>query len=155
MSPEPLLSPELSQAIGTELEPSVVAVERQMVKRLVEAIGDPRPRWHAEMPPALLLTWMMSGGRMSPRFPPAINWMMSDGERDTPPPFTGILDGGGEWEFFQPVKLGEVITSSLRLADIQQKQGRLGQMLIITWECQHHNQPGHLVARSRGSLIAY
>jgi hypothetical protein len=155
MQPESLLTTELRSAIGIELEPEVIAVERRMVQRLLKSTGDTNPRWGEEAPPALLLTWMMSGGKMSPRLPPAINWLMSDGELEPVPPFTGLLDGGGEWEFLAPIRLGDVITSTLRIADMRETSGRMGRMLIVTWEREHRNQGGERVAVSRGTLIGY
>ncbi|MEE9203326.1 MAG: MaoC family dehydratase N-terminal domain-containing protein [Dehalococcoidia bacterium] len=155
MQPESLLTEELRSAIGVELGPEEIAVERRMVQRLLKSTGDTNPRWGEEVPPALLLTWMMSGGKMSPHLPPAINWLMSDGELEPVPPFTGLLDGGGEWEFLAPIRLGDVITSTMRIADMRETTGRVGRMLIVTWEREHRNQRGERVAVSQGTLIGY
>ncbi|MDP6783156.1 MAG: MaoC family dehydratase N-terminal domain-containing protein [Dehalococcoidia bacterium] len=155
MQPESLLTAEIQSAAGVELEPDVIAVEQRMMQRILKSTGDTNPRWEQEVPPAFLLTWMMSGAKMSPRLPPALNWLMSDGLLEPEPPFTGLLDGGGEWEFLSPIRLGDIITSTMKIANIRETSGRMGRMLIVTWERAHTNQRGEQVAVSWGTLIGY
>ncbi|MDP7240340.1 MAG: MaoC family dehydratase N-terminal domain-containing protein [Dehalococcoidia bacterium] len=155
MLPQALLTAEIQSSVGVELEPDVIAVEQRMMQRILKSTGDTNPRCGEEVPPAFLLTWMMSGAKMSPRLPPALNWLMSDGELEIVSPFIGLLDGGGEWEFLSPIRLGDIITSTMRITSIRETTGRMGRMLIVTWERVHTNQRGEQVAVSRGTLIGY
>lgn len=141
------------KAIGKEGKPSVIQIERRMVQRFLDAIGDQNPLWQDEdyarktaykgtiVPPMMLVTSMMSGGGTRPELPPT--------------PLTRILDGGGEWEFFAPIRVGDALTTSTRLKNIRETEGRLGKMLILMFETTHRNQKGEVVARSSGTQITY
>lgn len=75
------------------------------------------------------------------------------GRPDLDLPFDRILDGGGQWEFFSPIRIGDIITSTTKFADLREKDGKTGKMLFLTFETSHVNQHGETVAKSRGTLI--
>lgn len=150
MSPEAVTIETLRKMIGKEGEPAVVEIEKGLVRKFAEAIGDPNPLWGDEQwakksryqgivaPPEIFCSSMFSGGATRP---------------DIPLPYKRILDGGGEWEFFLPLKPGEVITSVTRFADVFEREGKTGKMAFLVFETLHRNQKGEIVAKSRGTLI--
>jgi acyl-CoA thioesterase FadM len=68
---------------------------------------------------------------------------------------TRTLDGGSEWEFFYPVRPGDLVTVTVKLASVVQRTGRLGQMIILTRETTYVNQLGQIVAIQRSTSISY
>lgn len=146
-----LITEEMKRMMGTESKPSVVEIDKTVIKRLAEAIGDPNPLWQDEeyarkskfggiiAPPALAITEMMMGER-----PP-----------EPEVPLKRALDGGGKWEFFKPIKVGDVITITSKITDYFEKEGSVGKMLFTIWETTRRNQRGELVARSWVTRIRY
>ena len=135
-----------SQVIGVESEPTTLEVERGHVARFAEAIGDDNPAYTAGTP--------QSGGVVAPpTFLRAI--------RDVRPvvpfdvPFTRLLDGGSDWEYFEPVRAGDTITAVGRIEDMRERMGSIGQMLISTIKITYRNQAGAIVATQTSTSIRY
>jgi len=70
-------------------------------------------------------------------------------------PFPYSVDGGGEWWFYKPVRVGDTITAIRKIADFQEKEGRLGTMCFCITEVEHLNQRNELVAKGRMTGIWY
>jgi hydroxyacyl-ACP dehydratase HTD2-like protein with hotdog domain len=88
-------------------------------------------------PPSLLVTVMMSGAPTRPEVPT----------------MSRILDGGGEWEYYLPIKPGDVITCVTELADVTEREGKSGKMVFLKFETAHTNQKGELVGKSISTII--
>lgn len=65
-----------------------------------------------------------------------------------------IMFGGEEWDFVEPVCVGDTITAETRLADLDQKDGSKGPFVRVVREKTFINQTGAVVARSRQVGIA-
>ena len=63
--------------------------------------------------------------------------------------------GGAETEYFVPIRLGDVITSSSKLAEVYERQGRMGLMKFVVTQTDWKNQRGELVRINKGTLIYY
>jgi acyl dehydratase len=147
------LTDELRRAIGYETAPVVFEIDKTLINRFVDAVEDANPLWQDEekarkgpyggivAPPSLLCAVLATGT-------PAWESIASA----LPP---RALDGGGEWEFSQPVRLGDTISVVNRLIDITERQGRLGPMLLVTSELTWRNQRGELVAKAHSTVIRY
>ena len=85
---------EMKKYSGNKGKPTVFEIDKTMIKRYCEAIGDPNPKWHDRLPPGMLTAAMLMG----------------EGAQMPPFPYPGIVDAGGEWEFFKPIKAGDTIT---------------------------------------------
>jgi acyl dehydratase len=143
---------DLKKMVGVEGKTVSLEIEKGMVKMLAEAIGDANPLWQDEeqasrskyggiiAPPSLPLCSMVSGAR-------------SRTQPELPFPYPRKLDGGGEWEYYLPVKPGDIITSTGRLADVVERPGKTGKMAFITFEIIHRNQRGEVVAKTRTTTI--
>ena len=70
-------------------------------------------------------------------------------------PFTRLLDGGSDWEYFEPVRPGDRITAVSRITDIVERTGRLGVMVIVTTETTYRNHFDQVVATQTSSGIRY
>lgn len=155
MADESLLTEEMLSQIGTESEDMVLEIEKSVVMRFVEAVEDPNPLWQDEeyakktiygglmAPPNLLCTVIAGagGGRLRVK---------------SSTPRRGGVAGGDELELFQPVRVGDVITSRAKLIDIQERTGKDGTKRIYSIvETTFKNQKGEVVATDRSTSISW
>ncbi|HYM96566.1 MAG TPA: MaoC family dehydratase N-terminal domain-containing protein [Candidatus Sulfotelmatobacter sp.] len=127
----------LRSRVGVDAPPSEAVVEAGHVRRFVEAIGDPNPRWKKEAPPTFLVA-------LAP-----VSLHLAEAEEYG----KGWLNGGNRFEHFAPVRIGDRITATGRVADVYEKPGTSGNLLFIIFETDYVNQDGTLVGRLRGTAI--
>jgi hydroxyacyl-ACP dehydratase HTD2-like protein with hotdog domain len=65
----------------------------------------------------------------------------------------GWLNGGNRFEYFLPLKVGDRVIATGRIADVYEKGGSSGNLLFIIFETDYVNQEGQLVARLRSTAI--
>ncbi len=147
---ESLITDELRNAIGVESEPLTYEVERGDIIRFAEAIDDSNPLYQDEEEARS----SRYGGIIAP---PTFFRSLRPGPPRAPvqSPLHRNLDGGSDWEFLEPVRPGDRITVTNKLADVVQRTGRLGPMIIMTRETRYVNQLGQLVAIQRSTGISY
>jgi acyl dehydratase len=68
--------------------------------------------------------------------------------------FPRILDGGISYDFFLPVRAGDVLVASPKVTGLSEKEGKSGSMIICNFETTYINQNGDLVAKSYQTFIA-
>jgi len=127
----------LRARIGSTAPPITATVEAGHLKRFTEAIGDHDPRWLKEAPPTFLVALA----------PPSMH--LAEAEEYG----KGWLNGGNRFEYLEPVKVGDRITATGRVADVYEKTGSSGSLLFIIFETEYVNQHGRTVARLRGTGI--
>jgi len=127
----------LRARIGSAAPPITATVEAGHLKRFAEAIGDNNPRWLEEAPPTFLVALA----------PPSMH--LAEAEEYG----KGWLNGGNRFEYVEPVKVGDRITATGRVADVYEKTGSSGSLLFIIFETEYVNQHGRTVARLRGTGI--
>lgn len=135
------------QTIGVESEPTSMVIEQGHIARFAEAIGDDNPAYTEGTPE--------TGGAIVA--PPTFLRAMR-GIRPILPfeaPFTRLLDGGSDWEYFEPVRGGDTITAVGRIEDIRERTGSIGQMLISTIKITYRNQYDVIVATQTSTSIRY
>lgn len=137
-------------AIGLESDPKTIEVEKGAIIKFAEAIGDENPVYNDEeaarasryggliAPP----TFLRSAVSARPELPFEV-------------PFERLLDGGSDWEYFEPVRPGDRITAVSRIEDINERNGRIGLMLISTIIITYTNQFGQVVATQTNTSIRY
>jgi len=150
MPQKSIITDEMRDAVGVDSELAVHEVERGAIVRFAEAIEDLSPLYRDE-----------SAARKSRHgsiiAPPTFLRSMEAG----PPkvalrtPYTALLDGGSEWEYFEPVRPGDTITVTSRIVDLTERMGRLGSTLFVVYEITYVNQSGMKVATQRNTLIHY
>ena len=127
----------LRARIGVAAPPVVAKVEAGHLTRFAEAIGDANPRWSEEAPPTFLVA-------IAP-----VSLHLAEAEEYG----KGWLNGGNRFEYFEPVRVGDTITATGRVADVYEKPGSSGNLLFIIFETDYVNQDGRTVARLRGTGI--
>lgn len=145
-----VITQEMRDAVGVDSEPITHIVEIGAVRKFAEAIGDPNPIYRDEQ----AARRSRYGGIVAP---PTFLRSMEAGPAgvEFPIPYSGLLDGGSEWEYFEPVRLGDKITVTSRIVDVKQRTGRLGKMLFTIHETRYVSQLDAVVAIQRNTLIHY
>ena len=138
------------QAIGAESEPKVLEVEKGAIIKFAEAIGDDNPVYSDEAAARA----SKYGGLIAP---PTFLRSAVSARPDLPfeVPFDRVLDGGSDWEYFEPVRPGDRITAVSRIEDINERNGSIGLMLIQTIVITYTNQFGQVVATQTSTSIRY
>ena len=150
-TPASFLTEEMrQQAIGLKSVPATMEVEKGAIRRFAEAIGDASPLWNDEV--AARKT--RYGGLTAP---PTFLRSMRGVQVNLPfeLSFSRRLDGGSDWEYFQPVRPGDSITAVARIADLTERSGRLGTMVFMNTITTYRNQFDEVVATQTNTLIAY
>jgi acyl dehydratase len=130
----------LKTKLGTGSESVAYDIEKGMIQRFVRAINDPNPRWQVVAPPTLLLTIGLE----------RIQQQLLDSL-----PSATILHGSTELECYQPVKPGDTIAVNTTIANIRERQGKMGKTAFITFDTAYKNQRQEPVARCRQMVITY
>ena len=145
------ITEEMESMLGVEMRPQVYEIEKGMIKKFAEAIDDPNPLWQDEAyarkarygsimcPPTFLMAIQLTE---------QVLWAKS-----VKCPLKGFLNGGNEFEYYQPIKLGDIISVTGKLVDLQGKIGKAGKIVIMIMENTYTNQHGEVVARSRDTFI--
>jgi acyl dehydratase len=155
MSSDSVITEEMRGLIGVETPPYLVEVEKGDLRRFVEATGETSPLYtDAE--------WAKTTRYGSVIFPPTffcpdpiIAAKLAGLKR--PWPFKYSIDGGSEWEFCGPVRVGDTLRLISRIVDLYEKQGsqQTGRMLFTIIEVRCVNQRDELVGVARGTAIVY
>ena len=143
-----LITKELEDKIGAEVElggGQPIEIERAMIRNCAAAIGYSNPLYYDE-------EYAKSLGYRSIIAPPCFgvyNLQMSDGMKkalELPFEIGGAVAAGNEWEFFQPIQAGDIITPKGKVIDIYEKEGQRGRLVYAVVEVKYTNQFGELVA---------
>lgn len=158
-----LIPDETRARVGELLaEPATVVIDRREAQRYALAVGDENPVYFDEA------AAQAAGHRtiiVAPTFvthavvPPRANGQLrEDGLwKDIGAVKLSVqrmMFGGEEWDFLEPVCVGDTITAEARLAGVEEKQGTKGAFVLVTRETTFTNQDGTVVARSRQIGIA-
>ena len=140
----------LRNAIGVESDPITYEIEKGHIARFAEAIGDENPLYSDE----IKARNSKYGGIIAP---PTFYRALRPGSlpETAESPFTRNLDAGSDWEYFEPIRPGDRITVTIKLADVVEREGRLGKMIINTRETRYENQLGQIVATQKTNGISY
>jgi hypothetical protein len=123
--------------IGWRGQEQVGLVEAGHVRRFCEAVGDDDPRWREEAPP----TFVVALGGETPQIPEALEYGR------------GWLNGGDRFEYREPVRIGDRITTRTVLTDVYEKTGSSGSLLFLVFDTEYVNQHGRVAVRVRGTRI--
>lgn len=147
---------EASAMIGQETIQHYLVTDRD-IRRFAQAIDDPNPLYSD---PEYAKNSRYGGIIASPLIcqmfaytdAPA-NQLQQDGspkEIDVPLPTTKVLGGSSSFEVGEPVRIGDEIKVTKKIADIYRKKGRSGELYFVVvdnlWENQHGQMVAHEVA---------
>ena len=141
----------LRDKIGVEWQAGVYEIEKGMIQRFVRALDDSNPLWQDEE----YARESKYGGIIAP--PTFILTVGYDQFQQQMTDSMGArLHGGTELECYQPVRPGDIITITTKVANMREREGsKLGKMVFVTFELTYKNQRQELVAKCRQMLIGY
>ena len=138
------------QAIGQKSAPRTIDVEKGAIIKFAQAIEDDNPVFNDDQ----AARETRYGGLIAP--PTFLRSVAVD--RPTYPfdlPFNRLLDGGSDWEYFHPVRAGDRITAVSEIADINERTGRMGLMIITSIVVTYRNQFDQVAAIQTSTSIRY
>ena len=152
-----MIPQELKRFVGRIDPPHVREVEKGAIKRYAEAAGDDNPLYFSEeharaegygdivAPPGFF------GWAVGPM--PQLEAVMGLMTAVVNAGYYRILDAGMSFEICLPVQAGDVLVASPRVADVAEKEGKSGPMIMCSFETTYQNQNGDVVARSFQKVI--
>ena len=145
-----VISKEMREYIGKELEPRVFEIEAGAIRKLAKAVGDPNPLWQDRAYAKKTEYGDIIG---SPTFVAFLKVDSMGVLFALECPLFGILDGGIEIEYGVPMKPGDVITGIPKLANVIEKESKSGMMLFMIIETTYKNQKGQMAVITRQTFI--
>jgi acyl dehydratase len=153
MAKESLITSEVKAAIGVEVTGPPELIELKAIKDFAKAINwpdPPNPLYFDEKYAkktgfgGIIAPWSFytSLGREVPR------------QRLPLHPARVGMNGGNDYEYFLPIRPGDVIITRSKIVDIVEREGRAGKLIITVSERTFTNQRGEVVGISRGTGIS-
>ncbi len=158
-----LITDEMRAAIGVPSEPTILEADRTSIRMFARSVGHTDPIYFdveearkvgyrdIPCPPGYLGTPIFSHATSDP----TNSRRRGQGELQPSRPLTRRLNGGTEIEYLGDICAGDVLTSVTALADVQERKGGIGDMLITTSKTTYRNQDGAVVAIMTGTGIRY
>ena len=153
-----MLPEEVTKLIGKLEEIVVMEVEKGAIRRFADAVDDPNPlyrddeyasnsRYGSIIAPPGFFGWPTKSvkeeapssgvtGELIPKR--LIDALVKAG-------YTRVIDGGIDYEFFKPVRAGDILTASLKVTSVSERKSTA----FAVFETTFTNQNGDLVAKVR------
>ncbi len=134
---EPIPIHEIKDKAGYELPPLVFDIDKCLIRKFAEAVGDDSPRWQTEAPPSLI---------------PALGFdkvyeLLASSDK------VAVLHGATEVEFHHPVNLGDTVTMKARIASARERISGGKTTVFVNFDIGYTNQLHELVAACRQTAI--
>ena len=155
-----MLSEELSNLIGKASEPAIMDVEKGAIKRFADAVGDYNPlywdedyarnsRYGGIIAPPGFFGWPSRWEVM-----PILTELGAElRQAMTKGGYSRLLDGGIEYDFFLPVRAGDVLVATPTITAIREREGKGGNLIFCATEIVYMNQNGNVVAKARSTVV--
>ncbi len=142
---------ELRSRIGSYYKVTLgnIEVTVDMIRHFATAVGDLNPLWIDEAY-AKKTRW---GGIIAP---PGYLYgvIYATGMRAGGLPGVHAFHSGNNWEWYKPIRVGDVITGTYQLKDVVEKKSEFsGRTVIVYAEVKYFNQLDELVAKTMGWSI--
>ena len=135
--------PPSKEMIGRVLSTGSATVSAEHVAGFAAALGDANPEYATLAPPTYPIAFMtqaMSGG-METFLELGLNFMT-------------LVHGEQEFEYLRPIRAGETLTLTGRIADVYEKTGSSGTLDFVVLETEAKDVDGKTVFFSRNTLIS-
>lgn len=155
MAETSLIPEELKKLVGqVVMKPLVFEIEKGTLRKFAQAIEDPNPLWQDEEYAkktkygSIIATPVFLFGLGLPE------WQAYQMQLPLPG-LKRVMAEGLDYEYFQPVRPGDIITVTGKLVELSEKETRLGKMVLVVVERTYTNQRGEVVAKERAGVSRY
>ena len=156
-----MIPEEAKQFIGRTAPPIIRHVEKGAIRRYAEAVGNDNPLYYDEeyarktkyggiIAPPGFWGWPTRTPSSSTGLAEIVGELQATLARGG---FPRILDGGISYDFFLPMRAGNILVATPRVTGLSEKEGKSGTMIICNFETTYVNQNGDLVAKSYQTFI--
>jgi acyl dehydratase len=160
-----MLPEEITKFSGKSMGTVVCEVEKGAIKRFADAVDDPNPlywdeeyakksRYGSIIAPPGFFGWVVKlpRGQTFQRptdisEPPELIENLQAALAKAG--FGRVIDGGIEYEFFQPVRADDVLSAKSMIKEIIEQEGKSGKMAFVIIETAYQNQNNELAAKAR------
>jgi len=153
---------EAKQFIGRTDPPIIRHVEKGAIRRYAEAVGNDNPLYQDDeyarrslygsiIAPPGFFGWPTKTPCSCTGLADIVGELQAALARGG---FPRILDGGISYDFFLPVRAGDILIASPKVTGLSEKEGKGGTMIICNFETTYTNQNGDLVAKANQTFIA-
>jgi len=157
-----MISEEVKQFIGKADPPIIRHVEKGAIRRYAEAVGNDNPLYQDDeyarrslygsiIAPPGFFGWPTKTPCSCTGLADIVGELQAALARGG---FPRILDGGISYDFFLPVRAGDILIASPKVTGLSEKEGKGGTMIICNFETTYTNQNGDLVAKANQTFIA-
>lgn len=127
----------------------VESITRDATRHFAQAIGDPNPLWADE-------AYGKKTSYGNNIAPPCLLYCCSSGWMSgvTGLPGVHVFWSGDDWEWYEPVKVGDTIKATTKLLDAVEKRSSFaGKTVLATGQQTYYNQKGTVVAITKSFVI--
>ena len=154
-----MIPEEIKKLIGTGGAVKYYEVEKGAIRRFAEAVNDANPLFQDEeyarksqygtiIAPPGFFGWPRKQARGSPLavdIPPELEAAFEKAGY----PLSLVLDGGMEYEFFLPVRAGDILSAVTTVRNLRERSGEGGSLIVSFLDTVYHNQAGEMVAKQQ------
>ncbi|MDD5095852.1 MAG: MaoC family dehydratase N-terminal domain-containing protein [Dehalococcoidia bacterium] len=156
-----MASENIKKLVGKAGELRLFEVEKGAIKRFADAVGETNllywdddyarnSRYGSIIAPPGFFGWPTKWTGVMPfrdsLQQDVVDVMASEG-------YTRILDAGIEYEFYRPVRAGDVLAALPKVVSIEEKAAKAGSMFVASIDTTFTNQHGDLIAKQRKNMI--
>ena len=156
-----MLPQEIVQLIGKTGETTVLEVEKGAIKKFADAVGDAKPLYRDEeyarstgfggiVAPPGFFGWPTKWKSAMPFFSEIRQEVVDTIAKAG---YSRILDGGIEYDFYHPVRAGDILSALSKVKNIYEREAKAGKMILSVIETTYTNQNGDVVAKARQTII--
>jgi len=164
MAGKSAITPKMKKSIGTRLFEDFPPDEVSLwaINRFIEATTDENPLWQDEKyakktrwggiiaPPAFLHVFDPANRAFRQR--PDLSHMATIMPFELPFPKT--FQAFYEFQFFLPLRTGDMITSTAKIGDVYEREGKSGKMVFVRMENEHRNQRKELAGITSEAMVS-
>ena len=159
MVEESLMTPEIKAMVDQEaFFPGKEVIDRSSIRRYAQAISDLNPVYLDE---AYAKETEYGGIIAPPTFifdvsHDIFSGVGEDGRDLSSVTIAGLIPvrGGNEYRFFEPARLGDIVSRRREIVDLYEKEGkRAGKILFVIYETTYTNQEGKVLGICRETLM--
>lgn len=141
--------------IGRVLSTASATATAEQIADFARALGDPNPLY---LDPEAARRGPFGGLVAPPTYPIAFMTQAMSGGMDTflelGLDFLTLVHGEQEFEYVRPIRAGETLTLTGRIADVYEKRGSSGMLDFVVLETEARDAEGRPVFFSRNTLIS-